>query len=291
MEPLVKLQVGKYKVEGIAIAGYYSFVMVENFNVCFDLGIGSRATEKYATVLISHGHHDHCGGLYRHNQHWLVVKSQKEAVYVVPPVCLKGIRQMYLGFQNLDAGTEHTASQRRLRPKYISLKPGETHWINKDTFTRPFATKHGVPSQGYTIYQRRHKLKAAFQNHKHKIKSLRHAGVEVSRAIDVPLVSYTGDTLIEGVFCHPDVMACELLIMECTVLDNALSVEETRHRGHIHLDELLKHANRFSHIPHILLCHFSARYRPKEIREIVTRRLKDTPLEKNVTIFVPAASE
>lgn len=292
MEDLSSVQLGKYKVEGIAIAGYYSFVMVENFNVCFDLGIGSRATAKYATVLISHGHHDHCGGLYRHNHHRRVAKlkdgnaSMEQATYVVPEVCLRGIRQMYLGFLNLDSGREDNTLE-RLHPHYVVLKPGEEHWITQDTFTRPFATKHRVPSQGYTIYQRRNKLKPEYHDRKHEIRDLREQGVEVTEVIDFPLVSYTGDTVLEGVWCHPDVMASELLIMECTVLDDSLSVQETRNRGHVHLDELLAHADKFKDIPHVLLCHFSDRYRPEEVREIVGRRLAGTVLEHNVSLFLP----
>ena len=287
MEPLISVNVGKYKVEGITIAGYYSFVMIENLNICFDLGIGSRATAKYSTVLITHGHHDHCGGLYRHNHHRRVRKSHKEnisqAVYVVPPVCLSGIRQMYLGFYNLDTGTN---CAQKVHPNYVALEPGNDHWISKDIFTRPFATKHRVPSQGYTVYQRRKKLKPEYmQLQGNKIRDLRLTGVDVTEDVDFPLVSYTGDTVIEGIFTHVDVMASELLIMECTILDDALSVQETRNRGHVHLDELLKHAKKFKDIPDILLCHFSDRYRPEEIRHIITKRLKGTVLESNVNIF------
>ena len=107
----------------------------------------------------------------------------------------------------------------------------------------------------------------------------------MTEEIDFPLVSYTGDTLIEGIFVHPDVMVSELLIMECTVLDDSVSVEETRNRGHVHLDELLQHADKFSRVPNILLCHFSDRYQEEDIHEIITRRLKNTPLEHNVSIF------
>ena len=136
MEQLVSVQVGKYKIEGIAIAGYYSFVMVENLNICFDLGIGSRATAKYATVLISHGHHDHCGGLYRHNHHRRVAKakagnsSMPQATYIIPEVCLRGIRQMYLGFMNLDSGKEDNILS-CLHPNYVVLNPGNDHWITR----------------------------------------------------------------------------------------------------------------------------------------------------------------
>ena len=289
MEPLVKVKAGKYNVHGIAIAGFYSFVMVENLGVCFDLGIGSRTTAKYATVLISHGHHDHCGGLYRHNHHRKVTKMQiknlPQATYVIPKVCLRGIRQMYLGFQNLDAGKEEI-HLKKLHPNYVVLEPGEDHWITKDMFTRPFQTKHRVPSQGYTVFQRRNKLKLEFQDRKHEIKDLKLAGVQITHEVDVPLVSYSGDTVIEGIFCHPDVMRSELLIMECTILDDSLSVQETRNRGHVHLDELLKHADKFVGIPDILLCHFSARYKPNEIKEKIENRIKGTILENKITIFV-----
>ena len=195
---------------------------------------------------------------------------------------------MYLGFLNLDSGTENNVLS-KLHPNYVTLDPGHDHWITRDMFTRPFSTKHRVPSQGYTVYQRRKKLKAEYQGLQgRQIRDFREAGEDVTDEVDFPLVSYSGDTVIEGIFVHPDVMASELLIMECTILDDSLPVKETRNRGHVHLDELVRHAEKFKDIPNILLCHFSDRYKPEEIREIINRRLKGTVLEHNVSIFAPS---
>lgn len=46
LEPLVTVKAGRYTVKGIAISGLYSVVMLEDLNVCFDLGIGIMASAK-----------------------------------------------------------------------------------------------------------------------------------------------------------------------------------------------------------------------------------------------------
>lgn len=284
MEDLVKLHIGnKWQVQGIAISGIYSCVMVENYNICFDLGIGMRSTAKYANVFISHGHHDHCGGLYRHNRFRRITKSQVEnleqARYVVPVQCMHGIRQIYLGFSNLDSG-RHDDVLKKLHPTYIPLRPTEIHWVNKDVFAKAFKTKHKVPSQGYTIYERRFKLKDEYRGMPGTtIKEKKDAGIEITNTLDIPMVSYTGDTTINGVVCHPDVLNSELLIMECTFLDKQISCKESKKRGHIHLDDIIEHQDKFKN-KYILLCHFSDRYKPEQVHEIINRKLSKPFLDK-----------
>ena len=49
------------------------------------------------------------------------------------------------------------------------------------------------------------------------------------------------------------------MILECTFLDDRVSVAECRAKGHVHLDEIVERADLFENEA-ILLTHFSARY-------------------------------
>lgn len=245
-------------------------------------------------MCISHGHHDHCGGLYRHNCHRRVTTDQKEnlekATYYIPQKLLRGIRQMYLGkqiqlvsyvlrvtvtlgFQNMDTGREDNILE-ELHPHYVVAEPESQHWIHPDTYIQPFKTIHRVPSQGYTVFQRRNKLKPEYAGLKWKdLKPIKDSGQEITEAIDVPLVSYTGDTILAGVIRHKHVMRSELLIIECTFLDNSISRKDARIRGHIHLEDFIENQDEFENVGSILLCHFSKRYKQDSIRSIVMNRL------------------
>lgn len=277
LEDLITVNTGKYTVKGLAISGFYSVVMVENLNVCFDMGIGIRASAKYATVCISHGHHDHCGGLYRHNRHRRITADQKEhleaATYYIPAKCMQGIRQMYLGFLNLDSGREDEILA-ELHPNYVVAEPDNQYWIHRDTFIQPFKTIHRVPSQGYTVFQRRMKLKPEYANLDWTaLKPLKDSGADITAPQDIPLVSYTGDTILPGVLRHSHVMQSELLIIECTFLDAEISQKEAHERSHIHIEDLIEHQNEFKAVGSILLCHFSNRYKQEEIKPMIMNRL------------------
>jgi len=63
-----------------------------------------------------------------------------------------------------------------------------------------------------------------------------------------------------------DVLRAKLLIMELTFLDDSVSVEQARGKGHMHIADFVANAHRFQNEA-ILLVHFSARYNRKQIVE------------------------
>ena len=197
----------------------------------------------------------------------------EKATYYIPKKLLRGVRQMYLGFLNMDTGREDNILE-ELHPHYVVAEPGTQHWIHRDTYIQPFKTIHRVPSQGYTIFQRRNKLKPEYEGLEWiELKPIKDQGEEITAPVDVPLVSYTGDTILPGVLRHDHVLRSELLIMECTFLDDSISRKEARERSHIHLEELLENQDAFENTGSILLCHFSNRYKQEEIKEIIMNRL------------------
>ena len=74
-----------------------------------------------------------------------------------------------------------------------------------------------------------------------------------------------------------------LLILEATFLDERVSVDSARARGHVHLDELVERAESMRNEA-ILLHHFSARYTAAEIEAVLDARLPPALRERVVAL-------
>ena len=309
----ITVNIGKFQITGISKAGDCSYLVPKGYPVVFDMGVCTKTAASQTTVLLTHGHHDHCAGLYRHyrlnrESSSLKTKSEKLA-YLMPPEMVEPMSEVIHGHTKLEAGmndpTPSVAHSKLIPFKHTT----DTFQLTTATYIRAFPTRHCVPfarfngsdaveqdrsldrmpSQGYTIYERRRKLKPEFMELEGKeIGALVKAGTTVYNMVEVPVISYTGDTTIEGVINHPTVLESELLIMECTIIDDARTPEDCHSdtSGHTHLDDILTHVHAFTDVQQILLCHLSKRYAPEYARQTVQERLIGTPLEGKVTVFI-----
>ena len=103
---------------------------------------------------------------------------------------------------------------------------------------------------------------------------LKKAGTDVSDRFEVPVVAFTGDTSGDWVALPgaEDALRAKLLIMECTFVDDAVTVEDAVAFGHTHINQIIAHAERFQNDA-ILLTHFSARYKREDIMRNLHARL------------------
>ena len=70
-----------------------------------------------------------------------------------------------------------------------------------------------------------------------EIGQLRKSGFEVSNKVEVNKLVFLGDTTIT-VFDNPEVLKSSVIFVECTIIDDDVSPEETFERGHIHWQQL-----------------------------------------------------
>jgi ribonuclease Z len=144
-----------------------------------------------------------------------------------------------------------------------------------------------VPCQGYALTQRRKKLRPELAGLPGaEIHRRRLAGEEVTEELETVEVAFTGDSLIEVVDREPLVRTAKLLIIEVTFLDERVSVESARSKGHIHLDEIVARADLFENEA-LLFTHFSARYDAADIARILDARLPPG-LRERVTPLAPS---
>ncbi|MEW6071997.1 MAG: MBL fold metallo-hydrolase [Planctomycetota bacterium] len=264
-------------VEGISVAGIETCLHLPGFKVAVDLGCSLREVVSCPTVLFTHAHVDHLGAVVSHCA-TRALQHMPPPTYVVPAPVAGNVRRLLDVWRDLDGSA--------LPCTVVPLAPGEEHELGRGLVVRAFATFHRSPSLGYAILSRRQKLRPAYQGlPEAELRRLRvEEGVEISHAIETVEAAIPGDTLIDVVEREELVRTARLLILETTFVDGRVTVAEARGEGHIHLDEVVARAELFEN-EEILLVHFSARYRPAEIRAALRANLPED-LAGRVTAFL-----
>jgi ribonuclease Z len=254
------------ELAGISVAGIETCIEVPSLKLLLDLGRCSPSAVNQRLVLVSHGHLDHLGAITLHAARRALL-GMEEGVYVVPHAIGPRVEALFEAAGALDGQT--------IPRRIVPLMPGEDFPIGKHRWVRPFETFHRVPSQGYTVWERRSRLREEFRGLPGtKLGELRRGGVAIEESHEVALLSFTGDTRVEVLERSPELQRTETLVIEASFLDERITVPQAREMGHIHLDEL---AERAALLPRseIVLSHFSARYQDAEIEPLVRRRLPD----------------
>jgi ribonuclease Z len=251
---------------GFSTAGVETSIEVPSLGLLLDLGRCSRTAVNRPVVLVSHGHLDHVGAIVQHAARRAMM-GMEEGVYVVPAAIAPDVERLFGAAESLDGG----AIPRRVVP----LAPGEELSLGKNRVVRPFPTFHRVPSQGYTVWERRTRLRDELRHLDGRaLGQMRRAGQSVDEAHEVPLLSFTGDTRVEVLERTPELQQTETLIIEASFLDDRVAAADARQMGHIHLDELVARKELFPP-QDVVLHHFSARYGSEEVARLCAERLPD----------------
>lgn len=260
-----ELELAGIPLRAISAGGIETFIDLPGFKVAFDIGRCPPEAVARQTVLFTHPHIDHMGGVAYHAA-TRALQNMAPPTYVVPRVMVEAFEQLFAAWRRLD----HS----ELQHVTVPLAPGEEYVLNERRVVRPFRALHTVPAQGYAIWSRTQKLKPEYRAlPQAEIRRLRvDQGVEVTELVETPEVAFSGDTRIEIVEREEVVRRARLLVLETTFLDDRVDVEECRAKGHVHLDEVIARAELFQNEA-LLLTHFSRRYTPREIQEILAARL------------------
>ena len=267
------------EVGGLSIGGLETCIDLPRQKLCFDIGRCPRAAVARPTVLFTHAHMDHMGGVAYHAATRALQRMQPPT-YVVPRENAEALADLFAVWRRLDRS--------ELPHVLVPLAPGEEHRLPNGWVARAFRSPHRVPTQGYALVSTRHKLRADLAGRaSDEVRELVLAGETVTEPLETVEVAFTGDTRVEVLEREPLVRAARLLILECTFLDDRVSVAECRDKGHVHLDELIERAHLLTN-ERIVLTHFSARYTPDEVRRLLSERLPPD-LAARVTPLVSGA--
>ncbi len=255
---------GGLTVEGWSRAAVQSYWRVPELKVGFDLGAQPWDFMGTPTWFISHTHLDHIAALPVYVARRRMMKMEPPTVYV-PAESLEDVRKLLLIMQRLDRG--------RQTANLVGVEPGQEIELSRENVVTVFATTHTIPSRGFVVWDRRHKLKEEYLGLPgEKIRDLRLSGTAVTREVRIPLVAYTGDTSPAGLDNYPPVYEAKILITELSFIRANHRREKIHKFGHMHLDDFLERAGRFKN-ELIVAAHFSTRYHPGEVIKLLEKKL------------------
>lgn len=247
---------GEVKLVGYSVAGVSTSIAYPAADVCFDVAQGLPFQIPFGTIMLTHGHMDHAGGLpYLLGQK--AMRGAKPTEVFVPHALDQPLRQMMKLWGEIE--------QHAYPFTMTAVGPGDEIPLKGNHFARVFKTYHRVPSQGYLVYARKKRLLPEYRGRTPaELGRARHQGLTIEEHYVDPVLAFTGDTKIE--FLEDEaVRHARVIVTEATYWDQKKTIANAREWGHIHLDEIIPWLDRVS-AEKIVLIHTSARY-PKRLLE------------------------
>jgi ribonuclease Z len=267
---LAQITLDDLEIIGYSAAGEENVVALPQLDICFDAGKAPQQIIPINHLLLTHGHMDHSAGI-------AFYLSQRNfcgiiAGTLLAPEPLTGyIKTILDAWGQLDGNP--------IPVNLVGVKAGDEYQIKPNLFARVFATKHSRGSVGYTVLEKRKKLKPEYLSLSGAaLVELKKRGVEIDYQIELPLVSYLGDTPY-GSFAELDyVMSSKILITECTFFLGE-HLERAQIGRHMHADNMVQLMER-SKNQHVILMHITQRTGIGEIRRTLRDRLPKEACEK-----------
>lgn len=263
-------------IEGYSRAAVQSYWRIPELKLGFDLGGSPWDFMSLPTCLVTHPHLDHMAALPVFVARRRMMKMDPPTIYL-PAEIVEATDRMLKAWQRLDRG--------RMICQLVGVRGGDEIELSREHVLTVFPTTHTVPSVGYTVWQRKKKLKAEYQGLSgDEIRDIRLSGAEVAEEIRTPIVCYTGDTAPPGLDADPATYQAKILITELTFFRPEHRREKIHKFGHMHIDDIIERAEKFQN-ELIILMHFSTRYHTPQIEKTVMKRLPAT-LRDRVQLWV-----
>ncbi len=260
------LYIPPFRLQGLSIAGEETVVHVPELDLCFDIGLCPKAVLPAPIVALTHGHMDHVAGIaYYFSQR--PFQGMTPGTVICHPELEKPLHNLMEAWVDIE----------RQRTKYnlVPLAPGEQYEIKNNHHLKAFEAIHTVPALGYTVLEKRTRLKEEFVGlTQEQIVEHKKAGKEIVDTFHIPLITFTGDTAWGDHLTTDDVLQSKVLITECTFM-------EPGHRKragigkHLHLDHILDLLEASSDETHIVLTHLSRRTHMGQVRKTLDRHVPE----------------
>jgi ribonuclease Z len=195
---------------------------------------------------------------------------------VAPQNLLKPIRDIINAWSRLDGNPIPT--------NLIGVKPGDEVRIKPNLLAKVFPTKHSRGSVGFCIIERRKKLKPEYHGLTGpQIVALKKKGVVIDQPLEIPIVTYLGDTQYVDFSQLHYITDSKILIAECTFYEGD-HTERAEAGKHMHIDEFVTLLKKLRN-QHTLITHTTQRTPMREIRKILRKALPAEKYDK-VVLFM-----
>ncbi len=254
---------GPLRIEGSSRAGDSTWLKLHPPGLAFDVGRGSLQLAGSRDLFVSHGHLVHALGLPFAISQRTLHESAATRVF-----CPAEIAEDLRAFVEAAERLERVSYRWELFP----LEVGDRVEVGRDLSIEAFAVDHVVPSLGFHLLRKKHRLAAPYQGREAaELAALRASGVAIEESVEELWVSYCADTG-PGVFeLEPRVFTSPVLILECTFLGTELRERAVRYK-HMHIDEIAARAQSFQNQA-IVLQHLSHRHSFAELETAIQEKL------------------
>jgi ribonuclease Z len=264
---LAQVKIDDLDIIGYSVAGEETVVAMPQLDVCFDVGKAPDQMIPINNVLLTHGHMDHAAGIayYLSQRNFCGMSA---GTILAPQNLLRPIRDIISAWSRLDGNP--------IPVNLVGVKPGDEYRIKPNLFAKVFPTKHSRGSVGFSVIERRKKLKPEYIGLAGpQIVELKRKGVEIDYPLEIPIVTYLGDTQYVDFSQLKYIAESKILIAECTFYEGEHTGRAEAGR-HMHIDEFVNLLKKLQN-QHIIVTHTTQRTAMREIRKILRKAL---PAEK-----------
>ena len=260
---LAHIKIDELEIIGYSVAGEESVVAMPQLDVCFDIGKAPNQIIPINNILLTHGHMDHAAGIAYYLSHRNFC-GQSAGTILAPVNLLVPIRQIIAAWGRLDGN--------KIPANLVGVKAGDEYQIKPNLFTRVFPTKHSRGSVGYTVIEKRKKIKPEYAGLTGpQIVELKSEGIEIDYPLEIPIVTYLGDTKYVDFSQLKYITDSKILIAECTFYIDE-HAERAQAGRHMHVKEFATLIEKLQN-QHIVITHATQRTPIRDIRQILKQVL------------------